>query len=120
MYNTLNDNHDPLKIVKACQTRWLSISTAVERICDQWLELKTHFDVARHIEKCYAAEMLYNMYNDPQNLAYIKFLVPVLKDIRRVNKSFEANDVDPTKLLDDLVLLIKSLVKKNNPANIQV
>ncbi|XP_042894354.1 uncharacterized protein LOC122268140 [Penaeus japonicus] len=112
MYNIINDNHDPLKIVQACQTRWLSISTAVERIHDQWLELKTHFDVTRHSEKCYTAEMLYSMYSDQQNLAYIKFLVPILKDVRRVNKAFESNDADPTKLLDDLVLLIKSLLRK--------
>lgn len=68
--------------------------------------------MVRHSEKCYTAEMLYNMYNDGTNQAYIKFLLPVLKDVQRVNKSFESNEADPTKLLEDLILLIKSLIHK--------
>lgn len=52
------------------------------------------------------------MHSDETNLAYIKFLLPVLRDIQRVNKSFEFSDSDPTKLLNDLVLLTKSLVQK--------
>lgn len=47
LYKVINDDHNPLKIVQACQTRWLSIATAVERIYTQWLELKTHFDIVR-------------------------------------------------------------------------
>ena len=112
IYNLINDDHDPMKIVQACETRWLSIATAVERIYSQWLELKTHFDMARTTEKCYTAEMLSSMFNDARNLAYIKFMLPIVKDIQRVNKAFESNDADPTKLLNDLVLLVKSLVNK--------
>lgn len=112
LYNLINDDHDPLKIVQSCQTRWLSIATAVERIHNQWLELKTHFGIARTSEKCFTAEMLYSMFKDEINLAYIKFLLPVLKDIQRVNKSFESNDADSTKLLSDLIMLIKSLIRK--------
>lgn len=112
LYNTINDGHDPMKIVQACQTRWLSIATAVERIHNQWLELKTHFEIVRTTEKCYTAEMLFSMFSDGRNLAYIKFLLPLLKDVQRVNKSFESNEADPTKLLSDLVMLVKSLVKK--------
>ncbi|XP_068229521.1 E3 SUMO-protein ligase KIAA1586-like [Palaemon carinicauda] len=112
IHNLINENHDPLKIVQSCQTRWLSIATAVERIHDQWLELKTHFDIVRNKEKCFMAQMLYEMYNDGQNLAFVKFLLPVLKDIQRVNKAFESNESDPTKLLDDLLMVLKSLVNK--------
>ncbi|XP_068245583.1 zinc finger protein 862-like [Palaemon carinicauda] len=99
IYNLINENHDPLKIVQSCHTRWLSIATAVERIHDQWLELKTHFDIVRNKEKCFMAQMLYEMYNDGQNLAFVKFLLSVLKDIQRVNKAFESNESDPTKFL---------------------
>lgn len=52
------------------------------------------------------------MYCDGSNLAYLKFLLPILKDVQRVNKSFESNEADPTKLLQDLVTLVKSLVNK--------
>ncbi|KAK4322448.1 hypothetical protein Pmani_006788 [Petrolisthes manimaculis] len=52
------------------------------------------------------------MYNDVTNQAYVKFLLPILKDVQRVHKSFESNEADPTKLLGDITLLIKSLVQK--------
>lgn len=58
LYKAINDGHNPLKIVKACNTRWLSIETAVHRILQQWTELKTLFSIARQSEKCYSAEML--------------------------------------------------------------
>jgi len=34
LYKTINDDKEPLKIVSACKTRWLSIETAVSRIVD--------------------------------------------------------------------------------------
>lgn len=61
LYNILyNDIRDPLKIVQACQTRWFSITTTVDRIFNQWLKLKTHFNITKR-QNCYGAEILYNM-----------------------------------------------------------
>lgn len=105
----MNDGHEPLKIVRACNTRWLSIYTAVERIHAQWLELKAHFEIARLKEKCYSAEILYQMYCDDTNRIYVLFLKTILKDVNRVNKSFESNDTDITKLLEDLNQLLQSI-----------
>lgn len=112
VYKCINDGHDPLKIVQSCATRWLSIESAVVRIVQQWLELKTHFQMVRVSEKCYNAEMLFQSFNDESNLAYLLFLKPVLGEVQRVNKSFESNDADVTKLLEDLFLLLTSLIKK--------
>lgn len=50
--NALNGGHDPLKIVQACQTRWLSVEIAVSRVLAQWIELETHFKLARTHNKC--------------------------------------------------------------------
>jgi len=74
LYKVINDNHSPLKIVKACNTRWLSIETAVSSIIKQWVELKTLFNIARNKEKCYNAKILFQMYNDNNNFAYLTFL----------------------------------------------
>lgn len=89
---------------------WLSIERAVSRIVEQWLELKTHFEIARSGERRYNAEMLYAMYSDDVNLAYLLFLKPIL--IQAVNKSFEAKDADQTRLLQDLERMLVSLMKK--------
>ncbi|KAG0434085.1 hypothetical protein HPB47_019361, partial [Ixodes persulcatus] len=59
LYGLMNDGDEPLKILQAWRTRWLSLETAVSRIVDQWTESKTHFKMARRPEKCYAAEELY-------------------------------------------------------------
>ena len=40
LYQTTNDGANPLKIPKNCATRWLSIHHAVERVVQQWLEIK--------------------------------------------------------------------------------
>lgn len=64
LFKLINDGHEPLKIVQACQTRWLSIASAGQRLCDQWLELKTHFCLTKSSERCYTSEMLHAMYSD--------------------------------------------------------
>ena len=47
IYEAINNGHSPLKIVQSCQTRWLSIASAVRRLCDQWNELKCRFELTR-------------------------------------------------------------------------
>lgn len=114
LYKTINNNEEPLKIVSAlsCKTRWLSIEIAVSRIVDQWLELKTHFQISRNVEKCYTAETLYCMYSDDKNYAFLSFLKTVLQEVQRVNKLFECVSADPTKLIKELNQLITILTNK--------
>ena len=40
LYKAINDNSTPLKIPAQSPTRWLLIQIAVERIVNQWQELK--------------------------------------------------------------------------------
>jgi len=112
LYKTINDDKEPLKIVSACKTRWLSIETVVSRIVDQWLELKTHFNISRNAEKCYTAETLYCMYSDDKNYAFLSFLKIILQEVQKVNKLFESVSVDPTKLVKELNQLITILTNK--------
>lgn len=112
LYKLINDGHDPLKIVQSCQTRWLSIESAVARIYTQWCELKMHFNLAKLKERCYTAELLHGMYSDDVNFAYIAFMYPILTDVNRVNKLFESKDADHSKLYGELTNLIDTLVAK--------
>lgn len=112
LYKTINDGKEPLKIVQACQTRWLSIESAVSRIYSQWLELKTHFATTKVNERCFTAETLHSMYANEINYAYICFLYPILSDINKVNKLFESKDADHTVLYNELICLINMLVNK--------
>lgn len=112
MFQAINDGSDPLTIPQMCNTRWISMERAVSRILEQWLELKLLFEVARRNENCYMAETLYNMYNDPQNHLYLLYLKPILQEVQTVNKLFESNDVDPTKLYKDLIGLVESISRR--------
>lgn len=112
LYETLNDGKQPLQVPKLCDTRWISLEPAVTRILAQWEELKMHFNIARSDEKCFTAEMLYNMYSDPINKLYMLFLRPLLQDVQRTVKTFQGENVDPTKLLSDLSYLISATSRR--------
>lgn len=108
IYQTINCGSEPLLIPQMCNTRWISIEPAVNRILEQWVELKLLFEVARRDNHCYMAETLYSMYNDPVNHLYLLYLKPILEEVQTVNKLFESNNIDPTKLYKDLCALVQS------------
>lgn len=85
---------------------------AVCRIINQYLELKTHFEIVRINENCCTAELLYDLNKNEFNLTYLLFLHPILNEVQQVNKSFEAQNADPLKLFNDLILLIHSIVQR--------
>lgn len=108
VYQALNDGHDPLKIVQACQTRWLSVETAVTRILDQWLELETHFKLARTADRCFAANQLYDIFINFELKSYLIFIKPYLQDVQRVNKLFQgSSSTDMSKLFEEICFLIE-------------
>ena len=89
-----------------------SIESAVSRIHTQWLQLKTHFSIAKVHERCHTAELLHSMYANEMNYAYISFLYPILIEINRVNKMFESKNKNHVKLCGELTNLIDMLVSK--------
>ncbi|MGH0117894.1 UNVERIFIED_CONTAM: hypothetical protein FKN15_074361 [Acipenser sinensis] len=109
LFAAINDGEEPQKILRACATRWISVEPAVRRILQQWLELKALFAVARENERCYMADQLYRLYCDPQSRAFLIFVKNVLSQVQAVNKTFQGNNVDPTKLIDGLIRLVTSL-----------
>lgn len=112
IYKTINNDSEPLKIPKVCDTRWISIEPAVKRILQQWDELKLHFSIVREEEKCYTSEVLYEMYKDPVNKLYLLYLKTILNEVQRVTKAFESENSDPVRLLEDLTNLVQFLGKK--------
>lgn len=52
------------------------------------------------------------MYSDKINYAFLLFLKPILSELQTLNKSFQSNTSDPTKLLRDLMMIINSLKNK--------
>lgn len=52
------------------------------------------------------------MYNDKINYIFLLFLKPILLELQTLNKNFESNTSDPTRLLRDSVMVINSLKNK--------
>lgn len=52
------------------------------------------------------------MYSDPKNKCYVLLLDWVLAEVQRVNKSYQAENQDPMKLFEDLMMLVKSTAAK--------
>ena len=110
LYNTLYDE-DPLKILQIAGTRWISIEPVCERVLNQWEALTEYFREAAVTEKCYTAQTLYNMYKDNNNKLFLIFLRPILRECNKLNKVLQSRSADPTKLLQDLTTLIRTLAE---------
>lgn len=82
IYRAINDGLDPLKITRACPTRWMSIEITSKIICEQWLELKTHFGTVQINEKCYTAKILFDLYKDEKLYILSTFLKTILSEVQ--------------------------------------
>ncbi len=117
LYETLCDGQSPLKLGKHSETRWLSRFEILRKIIDQWEELRLHFQIARSKERCYTAEQLYAMFCDIQNKIFLTFLSSELEAICRLNKAFQSDSADVTKLFGDLNDYFYSVLQKIIPPN---
>ena len=112
LYKTINDGQDPLRLVLLSNTRWLSMYKCCERVLAQWDELKLHFGLCKSMERCYDAELLSDMYENCINKLYLEFLTPILQDFNRVNKLFQLESGNHLIVLDNLLVLFRSLVSR--------
>ena len=108
----INDGNSPLRIISPSNTRWLSRYNALVRIHEQYLELTTHFSLAKEKERCYTARVLHAMYQDEQNRIFIVFLKPLLSEFQRVNLLFQHTHADQFRLFEELQGLILSLLRR--------
>ncbi|XP_042884051.1 uncharacterized protein LOC122260719 isoform X1 [Penaeus japonicus] len=79
----------PHKILHACQTRWLSLSAAVDRILEQWNALKDYFFNLEEAEKFPSVVFILKHLNDPSVFLYLNFLTFILAIFRRANQTFQ-------------------------------
>ncbi|XP_063366388.1 uncharacterized protein LOC134654851 [Cydia amplana] len=110
LYEIMNGNKDPKKIQALSGTRWLARYQAIQTILEQWEELKLLFSIAKSEDKCYMAEQLYDIMRPFK--AFLIFLKNELKTVTQLNLLFQSDNVEPTKLFEDLFLMYKNLLKR--------
>jgi len=110
LYKTL-ENATPKKIPGSSQTRWLARLEAISIIIDQWDALKLHFEISASTERCYIAKQLADAYKDVKNKLYILHARKVLKEVVRVNKLYQLENVDVSKITNDLLNMLRNLMQ---------
>lgn len=79
----------PHKLLHPCQTRWLSLHQAVERILEQWDALKQYFSHIESTEKLRAVTLIVKDLGDPSVYMYLHFLKFILPTITHLNLLFQ-------------------------------
>ncbi|CAC5413355.1 KCNT1 [Mytilus coruscus] len=113
-YNSFLDFTDtePMKLLKHCGTRWLSLERCVRRLLQQWPALKSYFQSHAESEKpgriMRCAEFLAN---DEMWLyyAFLDFILPVLNDF---NVMFQAGESMVGFLHTEMVRLLRKLMAR--------
>ena len=113
-FKAINNDKAPASLGKWCEIGWLSWTTPVRATVDQYLELKSHFEIAANADKadkCTTARHLAQMYADKYNLLYFLFLNEILPDLNNLNMDFQKTNTDVTMLYTDLKIFFYRLLK---------
>lgn len=92
------------------QTRWLSLSSVVQRIVEQWDALQLYFTDKWLSEKLISVENIYFQLNDPFTKAYFYFLEWVLPKFTFLNQFFQTENVVLTTLNEKMELVFKEIL----------
>ena len=119
---------EPHKILKPCQTRWLSVAQCVNRILEQWTALELFFTSEAAETKSLTAERILSALRSPYVQATLEFTDYVLGDLTGLNKLFQSDSFKLHRLLPEVERVVRMfsqnfMTKENRPvqfANINV
>ncbi len=79
------------KILKHCETRWLSLTRSIKRTLDMWEPLLSYFTSHPHVEKAGKVNSIYSNLNDPSVKLWMLFLHETLVVFDKFNESFQTS-----------------------------
>ena len=113
IFTVMNDEYvQPSKFITPSTTRWLVKGKCIFSILTQWDELTAYFSVINDKDKNYHARVLCEMFADRRNFLYFTFVLPIIQDFEKVNAAFQASNVNPGKVFEDLHHLHSSLLMR--------
>ncbi|XP_066941049.1 uncharacterized protein [Macrobrachium rosenbergii] len=92
---------EPHRLLKPCQTRWLSISQCVDRILEQWSALELYFTGEAIAAKDLPADRILQALKSPYIKATLEFTSFVLGDLVSLNTLFQSNSFKLHMLLPE-------------------
>ncbi|XP_069511255.1 uncharacterized protein [Ambystoma mexicanum] len=102
----------PLELTCLRKTCWIVMADWVERILEQYDALESFFCQTSHVENCFVARLLQEMYADESNFLYLAFLKPLLLEIKAVNQAFHRESWNAADMCRDLQSLYTSTLQR--------
>ena len=99
---------DHAKILKHCETRWLSLERCVNRTLQQWPALKSYFLSHDDVEKPGRVKRIAEHLDSAEMKLYFHFLTFILEPLNEFNTLFQAD----ANLLDVMVREMRRHLKK--------
>lgn len=100
----------PHKILHPCQTRWLSLSSAVVRTLEQYEALKLLFIDAVTTDRLNSADSILHMLNIPYNKMYLQFLEFSLDFFTKFNQAMQSEKPQIQSIHEHLCRIFKSFL----------
>lgn len=97
----------PHKMLQPCQTRWLSLSSCVKRVLEQYDALKLYFQGEKLIENK-ASDILYGMLTDALTKLYLNFMDFVLPILVDLNVIFQSTKLKIHELYNKMEVVYKT------------
>ena len=95
------------KILKPCQTRWLSVAQCVQRILEQWPALELFFTAESFENKSPQADRILQGLKSPYVKATLEFSSFVLGDFTGLNVMFQSNSFQLHRLVPEIERVVQ-------------
>ena len=83
---------EPMKLLKHCSTRWLSLERCVRRLLQQWAALKSYFMSHDEVEKTGRVQRCATLLQDPEMELVFRFIEFIMGPLNEFNTTFQVSD----------------------------
>lgn len=103
---------EPIKILKHCSTRWLSLEKCVDRLLHHWPALQSYFNSHEDVEKPGRVKRCASYLSNPEMRLYFNFISFILQPLNDFNTMFQADESRIGYLKDEITILLRKFMGK--------
>ena len=103
---------EPMKILKHCSTRWLSLSRCVRRTLLQWPALQSYFSSHEESEKPGRVKRCADGLSNPEMKLYFQFLEFIMVPMTEFNTLFQSEETQIGVLVPECKRLLRKFMAK--------
>lgn len=103
---------EPIKILKHCSTRWLSLDKCVNRLLHYWPAFQSYFNSHENVEKPGRVKRCASYLSNPEMRLYFNFISFILQPLNDFNTMFQADESRIGYLKDEITILLRKFMGK--------